>query len=208
MNPFMMMALGGREPITQTFTGNATWVAPDGVTSLVSLEGRGANGTFPTTVSATAAVIDIVYRTDTSTGSGNADWSNFQGVVTPVIADFNPDGAASWNQYIVQVWPDGSNSVATYPISISGGVPGSATASTDAGWQTSGAIANSGSNFLSYTDNVPSAAGANATAFGKTFMGGAPSSSAVAVPYYNEPVTPHSSYNIVVPAGGSVTIIY
>lgn len=207
MNPFMLIALGGRQPITQTFTTNESWTAPDGVTA-VSITGKGSDGTAATTAPANAAVIDIVYRTDTSTGSGYATWVNFQGYVAPVVTDINADGSASWNQSIVQVWPDGTNELAQYPVSISDAVPGSAYADTDAGWQTSGSITASGSNFVRYTANIPAAAGTQASGFGKVFPGGAPGAAAIPANYPNTPVTPHQNYPYVVPAGGYITITY
>lgn len=207
MNPFMMIALGGRQQITQTFTTSGSWTAPDGVT-VVSLVGKGADGVPATTASANAAVIDVVYRTDVSTGSGSATWANFQGLVDPVVIDINADGAASWTQYIAYVWPDGTNELDSFPTSISGAVPGTADAATDAGWQTSGPISNSGSNFVTYTVNVPATTGAQTSGFGKVFPGGVSGTAAIPASFPNVPVTPHANYPYVVPAGGSLTITY
>ncbi len=207
MNPFMMIALGGRQQITQTFTTSGSWTAPDGVT-VVSLVGKGADGVPATTAPASAAVIDVIYRTDTSTGSGFATWGNFQGLVDPVVIDINADGSGSWTQYIAYVWPDGTNELDSFPTSISGAVPGSAYESTDAGWNTSGAISNSGSNFVSYIVNVPATTGAQTSGFGKVFPGGVAGAAAIPASFPNVPVTPHQLYSYVVPAGGSLTITY
>lgn len=209
MAPWMIAMLSGkRRLITETYTASRTWVCPLGVSNLVSVVGKGQNGTNDSSVAANAAVIDVIYRTDASTGTGYATWGNFQGIAAAVAADINDNGSASFNQSIVYVWPDGTNDLTSYAQSITGAVPGSASAATDAGWQTSGEISNSGSNFVNYSASVPGVAGSNTTGFTKTFSGGAANTAAIAVTYNNIAVVGGMSYSLVIPAGGYITLSY
>lgn len=59
----------------------------------------------------------------------------------------------------------------------------------------------------SYYDTIPATTGANATGFGKTFPGGV-GGPASAVSFNDVAVVAGQPYNMVIPAGGSITISY
>lgn len=64
-------------------------------------------------------------------------------------------------------------------------------------------------DFNASTEIVPGSStnGANTTGFGKTFAGGV-GTNATPVTYNNVPLTSGATYNLVVPAGGYITITY
>lgn len=60
----------------------------------------------------------------------------------------------------------------------------------------------------SYTENRPPTTGASATGLGKTFPGSYGNTAPALTSFTNVPVTGGASYNIVVPAGGLITVTY
>lgn len=211
MNPLVLLSLFGRkrELVTLTYNANATVVIPVGVTMLNTVTGKGVNGTSSATVGDSYGVINVSYRTDTSTGSGNVNWNGLQSQAPAVAADLNADGSASWTYYIMNVWPDGTNSFQfEIPITVTDAIPGSASVTYSGGWQTSGAITSSGSARVTWLRNVPGAAGADASGLGFTFSGGAPGAVAPSVTHNNVAVTPGGSYPLVVPSGATIQITY
>lgn len=60
----------------------------------------------------------------------------------------------------------------------------------------------------SYYESQPATTGASATAIGKSFPGSTGNTAPAITTFNNVAVTPGGSYNVVVPAGGSITISY
>ena len=192
------------ELFTQTFASNATWIAPPGVNVLATLSGRGAPGNASNVISIGYTIVSVSYQPSGTSGVGGSfDWTSPYSYAQSVASDMNADGAASWVQYFIDVWPDQSNRTTSQnPLSDSG---------NNRDWYatgpSSGPATSNGSVSIHGTYNVPATTGAAATAFGKTFAGGtggaAPTNS-----YTDVAITSGNSYPIVVPAGGQVTISY
>jgi hypothetical protein len=216
MSMLLMLAMSAkRDTITETFTSNSTWTAPVGVTLIDTVVGKGANGTpGSTTTSWTDTRIDRVSGVSSGTGknAGAQSWSLFQDDA-PLMASRVNSGGSGGLEGVIYTGYIGTN---THDIDISYGVyfdaiPGTASYYTTGGWKSSGIILSGdyGESWIRYqrTITVTATTGANATAFGKTFPGGA-GGPAIPASYSAVPVTPGQSYPIVVPSGGSVTITY
>lgn len=212
-----MVALmsGGPELKSKTFSANESWTVPAGVTNLVAMSGKGASGTPQSSGTRTASS-----QTDSITGhtsgsgptSGSLSWGDFQADVSNGFSAVNGGGSGSYYGVIYHGYP-GTN---TYDITLQQGVysnaiAGTATVIKSAGWKNSGPVLGTDYGFavINYTQSYTIAAttGASATGFGKTFPGGV-GGAATVTNFSNVPVTPLSSYNVVVPAGGSITITY
>lgn len=207
---FKMLATSSsaKSLFTETFTANATWVAPAGVSVLQSAIGHGADGTPGSSTPASRTVVTISYHTSGSAGGGSIQWESVQGLAEAVEAEVNANGNAAFDTYTIQVYPDESNTMVVGGGSIAGAILGSASTVTTGAWQESGHISGSGTSRVSYLTGTPGVAGADATGFGKTFPGGAPNTAAPTTSFFGVAVTPGNSYAVVAPAGGSITITY
>lgn len=125
-----------------------------------------------------------------------------------ILAALNAGGTVTVQGQFVTVYPDQTNTLVSASFTRYNVVPGSASYSTNNMWQSSGPATGSGfaTHFWSYT--IPASNGANATGLGKTFPGGTAGGAAPTTSFSNVAVTPGTSYPIVVPAGGQVSISY
>lgn len=189
-----------------TFTSSQNWSVPAGVTSLASVQGRGGSGTPAGSTSFSAAIVNVNWMGSGTSGSGGSfDWGNFQGYAQGVHSDINGDGAATWTEYTYNVWPDGSNVLASqFTISYSGKNPGSFTLEGP----TSGPATGSDTILVSGTETIAATTGASAYAFSLAFNGGTGGVQAALTTHNNVAVTPGNSYFLSIPAGGTIIINY
>lgn len=165
--------------IQQTFTSNATWIAPPGVTNLASVVGNGAAGTAAyTTGGVTTPGEKLVhYETIYTKKDGTQEyvdsgWATWSGPTQPAnthTTTYIGDTSTVYNY---------RDSYVTYSQTPDTTTPVVEHAATT---------------------------GASATAFGFTFAGGV-GGSATPATQTNVAVTPSGSYDIVVPSGASVTL--
>jgi hypothetical protein len=207
--------LFGRQKVLTTVTfpsGTTTWTAPFGVTSLVSLVGKGQDGSAGFFYTANQPQI---YNASLSgaTGLGNAPPAPDYTIscVNAIISFIN---GYSGLQYV-----GGSTFSPTISLTVSA-VDGTWTTPTTgsttlSSWDGGGWIVGGSASVYSQlggrqvgveyqTYSFPFD-GANTTAFGYTFPGGV-AGPASPVTYNNVPVTPGTTYTIV--NNGSVTITY
>lgn len=211
----------------QTFTASATWVAPAGVTS-VNMSGVGSPA-----VSDYSTFNSTVYISVATQGASRnenppfAQWSTFYSEATTALGQITSNSGTNQitfarRNYIVDV--DGSyrlSATGYYPIWVVGN-SGSLVATSGGTPPTSGnmtyaSVAGSPGWLVAADEiRVLGSVGTASTGLGKTFPGGTlsgtePYRTAVAAPtttFTNVAVTPGSSYPIVVPAGGSITLSY
>lgn len=208
-----------RKPVTVTFTSNSTWVAPAWVTNVPSMTGHGAAGLPPSYSGdvprgSVAASVQGIAATGGNT-AGNWDWGSSQGDSASIAASINASssGSAFWGSILQYTLTPAYTAAIQGSVSWSNRIPGSAAPNgVSAGWKTSGAVAagdygESYVSWLEYGTTNAATTGAAATALGKTFAGGT-GGAATPAAYTNQTVTPNTSYPIVVPAGGSVSITY
>lgn len=188
MKPWLFAMLGGvRVKHTQTFTANATFTVPVAVGSM-DITGKGQDGTPgvpaydepPITRYRQFTLTQYTYRR--ADGGPDVFSSN---TVYGGLFDF-PSGP-----------PDPVSTSETSPMT---GTYTSVTKFTLSGYQAESVPG-------PHHDAEAATTGASASAFGKTFPGGV-GGPATTVTYNNVPVTRGATYNIVVPAGGSITITY
>lgn len=212
-----MLALLASSPqlVTKTFTSSQSFTVPFGVSSLVSLVGKGQDGTPATPATRISnAQGDLVqgFASGVGSASGALAWNDFQADITSVFNAVNAGGSGAG--YVVNY--NGYPNSGTYSTSLvqyvySNAVPGTASVFTSAGWKTSGSVVpgDYGYFVINYTESytIPATTGQDASGFGQTFAGGV-GGPAATVTLSNVAVTSGASYNLIVPAGGSITITY
>ena len=213
--------------ITTTFTSSTTWVAPAGVTNLISAVGKGENGTPDSWPGQEVSRVSITtFPLFTPTNPAYLDWSSVYGLANTIVGQINAGapsirtvsfdragGSGSFGDgYVVSAttsaWglstgSQGSATVqytASYNIDSSTGVIPPISGNVD-GPTFNGLYGAGGVVFYIYA-NVYSQgpAGASSTGFGQTFPGGAVSGGAAPTTTFNNvAVTPGTSYSIVIP---------
>lgn len=215
MNPAVQAVICGRrrQLTTRTFTANATWTAPVTTSRIESAVGRGADGS-PSTPQQRQVMVTSLSSPSSGTGpspAGSYDWNTLQGGGGIAANKLNAGGSGIViNTANLAIYPNGTFSYTTGSTTISDNViAGSASVVQSGGWRTSGAISygEQGNENVNYSYAGGSTNGADTTAFGKTFPGGI-AGPATTTTFNNVAITPGATYNIVVPAGGSVTITY
>lgn len=213
---------------TVSFTSNSTWVAPAGVTNVVSASGKGAAGVSDYIGEVANSVAgQIHFEVSLPTNPPYAQWSNAYGNHLTALSQLNlsyptygPANLTNGYSVLMQTtdyWYVFSGNTTNlsgvyltgYDVTILGSP------------QTSGNITYLGSNaidqwYITVQGYVAGGVGAVSTALGQTFPGGSYTGSypngvgnaAVTTTYTNVPVTPGTSYPIVVPSGGQVTLQY
>lgn len=169
-----------RQQITlPPFTANATWTAPITTSSIDSASGKGAAGTpgSPGMPDINGWQEAVQTFYQRRDGTGNDVTTS----VLPPVFDGSPKPDNYTTGFIET--PDstvyvGYTEIHTFGNATKPGNPG-----------------------------TPPTTGAGATAFGKTFPGGA-GGPATTTTFSNIAITPGATYNIVVPSGGSITITY
>lgn len=204
---------------TVTFTSNGTWTAPSGVSEVPVLTGRGQDGSSqPATAGGSYGAIKT---NGTFPQPAYADWSTFYGLagsnrdfIAGYIGGYGPSNYLSLYQILVSE----TNSTWLEVTSISTNLSQVIITSVSGlqainGAQTSGNIDGpsllEGFNAWNFevSGYYPSFVGASSTALGQTFPGGN-NTTAPTLTFGNIPVTPGTSYPIVVAPGGFVTIRY
>lgn len=214
---------------TQTFTSNATWVAPAGVGLIQSTSGYGGPATSFST-NTNAGINNYFARAEAGT-LPNAPFGQWGDLYTEVLNNFALITANSGTNllplmsavYFVDSsdrWNSGTFSDSSWVTGSSGSITAVNSPSTSGNMTYSGLVGAGGVGrgwrFNGVTVVTPGAAGSATTAFGNTYPGGTvtgvlPFTTAVApvtTTVTNVSVTPGVSYSIVVPTGGSLTISY
>jgi hypothetical protein len=192
---------------------------------LIYLRGRGQDGTSDYPVDRSDGYRLFKIGSGTGANPAYADWNQ---VYDPMIADYNTlnpgtiqTSGAVTRTTALSVYPDSSWTYSSgSPTSWSGYYINSKSIGTSGSPQTSGTIvyAAVGTSFwlLNFQYVAFGSAGADTTAFGYTFAGGSLSGSypnqvgnaAATTTYTSVAVTPGTTYNFVVPSGGSVEFAY
>lgn len=226
------LAGGGPRPGTLTtvsFTSNGTWVAPAGVSTVVSASGKGANGVSDYVGTVYTAAYWASRNTVASPSAPYAQWGTLYNAYSTLL---NALASKSYPSYAPTTpLPYGSfTNVAANDTweNITYTFTGVAYYLTGYSTSTIGAPQTSGNiTYASLTDftagwtidvtgYIAGGAGAASTALGQTFPGGTYTGSypngvgnaAVTTTFTNIAVTPGDSYPIVVPSGGVVTLQY
>lgn len=200
---------------TATFTTNGTWVAPAGVTSVATASGKGGDG------SPTYGSSSFTFNANQGFGSSApfAQWGDLysaavatQSALASRVGTYGPSGFIG--AYGIRVGSDNKWSVIYQSTDDLSGAIIDSVSSVYAGSgspQTSGNITYSGLSFSAWNVNAsyhfPGFLAASATALGQTFPGGN-GGPAGTTTFTNVAVTPGTSYSIVVPGGGLVTLQY
>lgn len=205
---------GGRGTTLQTvtFTSNATWVAPAGVTLVTTLVGKGQDGSsayWTDMYGADGGSVSYVESTapagissSTIEGRAQVEWDKFP-------TSHNPNGGmVYWTNWYYFV-----DKVLEYPyeglIRLKDGFSKTKNGN---GWGSTYTTPFPFGQYRSYQvgnmeQYVGASNGAGASAFGYTFPGGV-EGGAPTLTYNNISVTSGASYSIVVPSGAYVTIQY
>lgn len=195
----------------QKLLQSTTWVAPPGVTSILSLTGKGQNGS--------AAYWESLYNLGTAYWFADVPDTNFNSGDVEAFAQAQWDlfpanpGAGivniSWETRLYYSYPSGIQSTTYGPYDIRAtttkvkvGNGWGATYPPDPGFRPFYEINAGGMEY--YT---PQFDGANTTGFGYTFAGGV-GAPATPTTYTNVPVTPGTTYTINSAGDGYITIIY
>lgn len=211
----------------ETFTSSGSWVCPAGVTSLIYVRGKGQDGTSDYYAMSTNYYVGV--KIAVSTGGDNPPYLDWSTIYGEYLSDINsiPDGGfagpggqtrtSNYRVYIDNSWSVSTGSVRDWNgYYINDVTPGSSSPPPP----TSGTMTYSTMTNGNWVINVSyvafGSAGADTTAFGYTFSGGTLSGSypnqtgnaAAVTTYTSVAVTPGTTYNFVVPAGGSVTFAY
>lgn len=204
---------------TVTFTSNSTWVAPSGVSIVPVITGRGQDGS-------SQPVILVPSYGATKTGGtfanpAYADWGAFysaadygRNVISSYIGSLGPSSYNSIYHIVVSAtnstWEESSiqyddlSGLYVTGVSLLSATGGAATSGNIDGPSLPSGL--SAWNFAIYCA-TPSFVGASSTGLGQTFPGGN-NTTAPTLTFNNIPVTPGTSYPIVVAPGGFVTIQY
>lgn len=195
---------------TLTFLTNDSWVAPRGVKRLESLVGKGTNGVSGSYNPGTINVLRLV-RSATSVGGNIYDISGEYVAIAPQTEAFVGTGERSVD-YIQRTFTIGPDDLAiTDDNPKTALVSGPRTSSNFGDSSGNMTYANAPNIFATVSIDVygGGSSGLSATGFGKTFPAGTPTSPiAPTVTYTKVDVIPFTSYPVVVPTGGSITITW
>lgn len=205
----------GGTVVTETFTSNVTWVSPASTNKIMSMQGKGSDGTAPNyTLQNTLKVYDVDYQI----GSGGAftspviTWASMNAYVTAGLAILNDPSSTDYSFPSMNViqFSNGTYNKTNINITIPGAhVRQAGTAYSEIFNNASNPIDSDGTAFVTYYYLDNGAYGTAATAFGQSCAGGTPSTTAApTTTYTNISISPSTSYPIVVPSGGYITITY
>lgn len=209
-----------------TFTSNGTWVAPAGVSTVVSASGKGAAGVSD--YGDSTGGLYCAVQTGSAANAPYAQWGtayasyqtalsqisgpSYPGYGPSTFLDFDAffiDPSDRWGRInsttnLSGIYVTGYSNYTVGSPPTSGNITYAGIGGTISGW--------------GITVNIIAAGGTGAasTALGQTFPGGSYTGSypngvgnaAVTTTYTNIAVTPGTSYSIVVPSGGEVTLQY
>lgn len=210
-----------------TFTSNGTWTAPVGVSNVVSASGKGAAGVSDYVGNVAGSQAGQIHLSAPSTNAPYAQWSNAYNNHLTALSQLNlsyptygPSSFTSGYVVILQssdywylISGNTANLSGTYLTGYDVSIVGSP--------QTSGNITYAGTSDLDQWviyvyGYIAGGVGTSATALGQTFPGGSytgtypngTGNAATTTTFTNVAVTPGTSYPIVVPSGGQVTLQY
>lgn len=218
---------------TVTFTANGTWTAPGNVSLVTTISGKGSDGVSDSTTSGNVTFIQAFFSSDSTTPI-TGTWQDAIDFITPYVTTMNTGSGVSSIAIPATFGASGSglrvnsSNFGTYGLTASytetvNYVKGSASLNLFR-WPPSGVSASSVPNYADVSSNWPEFitvdftryvygnAGDPSTGLGQTFPGGAyvaPTGyPATTTTFNNVSVTPSTSYSIVVPSGGTVSISY
>lgn len=218
---------------TVTFTSNGTWTAPGNVSLVTTLSGKGSDGVSDYTTSGNVTFINAYFSSDSTTPI-TGTWQDAINFITPYVTTMNTGSGVSSIAIPATFGGSGStlrvnsSNFGTYLLTASytetvNYVKGTAAVNAYR-WPPSGVSASSVPTYADISGNWPEFitvdftryvygnAGNPSTGLGQTFPGGAyvaPTGyPATTTTYTNVSVTPSTSYSIVVPTGGTVSISY
>lgn len=214
MKAWMNALITGRSRVLKTagpFTANTIWTAPVTTTALVSLIGRGSNGTGYYYEPGSFTVASSSNKASQSGGSTVSRADAVNAGLAEAVAKFGGSSSERLLTYTRTTYTVGPDNLVLSSTSLGVANCSGAPAYDYSG--TSGNITYSPSNQMYVRVNIDvrkgGSSGSATTGFGYTFAGGTASApTAVAVTHSNVPVTPGASYSLVIPAGGSITITY
>lgn len=207
---------------TVTFTTSQTWTCPIGVVTLLTVVGKGQDGTpatgggyGPNVVhSAVVATITGHEGTIGGGGFGQWNWSASQSDISSITNAINIGGSGSYSATSIDQYENKFSSY-TSTTSWTGALTGSAYTVLSPGWTTSGLVQASDYGFFTvywesqgtYSGGTSATTGSDTTGFSKTFSGGV-SIPATSTTYTNITVIPATGYPLVIPTGGYISITY
>lgn len=207
---------------TVTFTTTQNWTCPAGVVTLLTVVGKGQDGTPATAggygpVTHRTATVAVVQGLDGLIGSVKThfwSWGASQSDISAIRDQINVGGSGSYTSYSITQYTDDYTKT-TVTTTWTNSVPGSAATSVSAGWKTAAPVAVDDYGVLTatwdergtYSAGTAATTGSNATGFSKTWNGGV-GVAATSTTYYTITVVPATSYPVVVPTGGYISITY
>lgn len=204
---------------TVTFTSNSTWVAPAGVSLVTTASGYGAPGetvpgswsgglvnggfvaysyentNFPGSPSNTPTYAEVTSTANATLASINSSSADRTVSYTVIVYDYNPNTDGTSVSYFTTSYR--ARGLASAWIGPWDNTSNNLVKGVGNGW-----YIQIERYYEGYTTQ-----GASSTAIGRTFPGG-DGGPAGTTTYTNVSVTPGTSYSIVVPSGGSVTLQY
>lgn len=220
MNPAVQAVICGhrRQQVTKTFTANGTWTAPITTSRIDTAAGKGAAGAPAYTDPNTQQTVTVMTVFGSSSpgpssgyASGTLSWSSLRAQALNYQTEINSGGTGNDTALAYTQYTDSKYTQVGSRVDWVNAIPGTASASF-VSFPSSGSVSAgaNGTASVTYTQQGathPATTGASATAFGKTFPGGT-GGSATTTTFNSISITPGATYNIVVPAGGSLTITY
>lgn len=207
---------------TVTFTSSQTWTCPTGVVTLLTVVGKGQDGTPATSggygpsTHHTQTVATITYY-DSNGGALKPrfwSWGSSQSDISAIRDQINVGGSGSYTSYDIEQYNDGYFKY-TVTTTWTDAIPSSAYTTLSPGWKTSGGVVVGDYGYFTVdwdelgpvTAGAPATTGADTTGFSKTFSGGV-GVAATSTTYTNITVVPSTGYPVVVPSGGYISITY
>jgi hypothetical protein len=204
---------------TVTFTSNGTWTAPAGVSLVTTASGYGGetvpgawsgtpvnggfvaysyeNDNFPGSPSNTPTYAEVTSTANATLASINSSTGDRTISFTVIVYDYNPNTNGTSVSYGSSSYRARGAATSDGGASTWGNTSSNLVQGLGAGWYF---------NIERYYEGYTTT-GASSTAIGRTFPGG-DGGPAGTTTYTNVSVTPGTSYSIVVPSGGSVTLQY
>lgn len=212
MKPWLMALAfaSGRRLLTQTLTSTDTsWTAPDGVTVIEELRGRGSAGEAATYEPENITISSVSRRSAQSGGSATTRGTVFN-AAAPETEKFRGSGArsVSYTQRTYTVGPD--NLVQSTSTARTARVRGDRIDSSFTGGTAASQITYDDSSAtvrVRIEVRQNGSTGAAATGFGKTFPGGFDGPASFTT-FTKVAIVPGQAYPVSIPVGGSIIISY
>lgn len=209
-----------KQLVSKTFNANGTWVAPNDVTLVDYMEGKGQDGSAGYWYTGMLSWMLAWAYPDSNNGTlGTEDWSVLYNSVLNDVNSSNAQGTGVRNtsgwQRFHRFGPNGQKTTQSSDYYYSSyQTRGTTSIQSSGGAKTSGTItyadAQNYPQWYGYGEQYQyGSTGSSSTALGRTFPGGTESSPTAPTTYfYNTTVVPGTSYTITVPSGGYVYFYY